>query len=72
MRDIRLSQNAMKILLIEDDAEIADYMVRGLRERGHLVDQAENGRDGSFLAEGETYDAMIMDRTKRGKPGGHQ
>lgn len=52
----------MKILVIEDDREVADYIAKGLREGGHVVDHAGNGRDGLFLAASESYDALIVDR----------
>jgi two-component system OmpR family response regulator len=52
----------MKILLIEDDADTADYIVGGLTEKGHVVDHAADGHDGLFLAAGEPYDLMIVDR----------
>ena len=52
----------MKILLVEDDKEAAEYLVKGLKEQGHTVDHAEAGKDGLFLAMSEDYDAMILDR----------
>jgi two-component system OmpR family response regulator len=52
----------MKILLVEDDRQIADYVAKGLREKGHVVDRADNGRDGLYLATGERYEVMIVDR----------
>jgi two-component system OmpR family response regulator len=52
----------MKILIVEDDAETADYLAGGLRELGHTVDVARNGRDGLFLAAGEPYDVAVVDR----------
>ncbi len=52
----------MKILVIEDDAETAAYIANGLKEHGHTVDLAASGRDGLFLAAGETYDMMVIDR----------
>jgi two-component system OmpR family response regulator len=52
----------MKILLIEDDTEAAKYLQKGLREQGHVVDHAEDGKDGLFLGTSEKYDAMIIDR----------
>lgn len=52
----------VKILLIEDDSQTAEYIAKGLREHGHVVDKADNGRDGLYLATGETYDVMIVDR----------
>jgi two-component system OmpR family response regulator len=52
----------MKILLIEDDAETAAHLRNGLREHGHVVDHAAGGRDGLFLAAGESYEVLIVDR----------
>ncbi len=52
----------MKILLIEDDKESAKYLIKGLREQGMVVDHADNGKDGLFMAASEKYDAMIVDR----------
>ena len=52
----------MRILVVEDDNEIAGFIGRGLREAGHVVDHASNGRDGLFLATGEAYDAIVLDR----------
>jgi len=52
----------MRILIIEDDAEIARYLRKGLTEAGHVVEHAENGRDGLYLATGESFDAIILDR----------
>ena len=59
----------MKILLIEDDRQTADYIAKGLREHGHVVDHAANGRDGLFLAAGERYDVMVVDRMLPGMDG---
>lgn len=52
----------MKLLLIEDDAEAAAFVLRGFRERGHCLDHARNGRDGLYLATEGTYDVLIVDR----------
>jgi two-component system OmpR family response regulator len=52
----------MKILLIEDDADTSRFVAGGLRERGHVVDQSADGRDGLFLASEEGYDVMVIDR----------
>lgn len=52
----------MKILLIEDDRQTADYIAKGLRQHGHVVDQVDNGRDGLYMATGEPYDVMVVDR----------
>ena len=52
----------MRILIIEDDAEVSDYIAKGMREAGHTPDTADNGKDGLFLATTESYDALIVDR----------
>ncbi|WP_219322483.1 response regulator transcription factor [Methylovirgula sp. HY1] len=52
----------MKVLVIEDDAETAAYIVNGLREHGHVVDHAVNGREGLFMAGANSYDVAIIDR----------
>lgn len=52
----------MKILLVEDDTRTATYISEGLRQSGHAVDVAPNGRDGLFLAAGGGYDVMVLDR----------
>jgi two-component system OmpR family response regulator len=59
----------MKILLIEDDTVVAQYVIKGLREHGHVVDHAANGRDGLFLAAGEPYEVMVIDRMLPGLDG---
>lgn len=64
----------MRILVIEDDAEAAAYILKGLREAGHVADHASNGEDGYAMARsgptghdlGEDmnggYDVLIVDR----------
>ncbi len=52
----------MRILLVEDDPEVARFVAKGLRESGHVVDWADNGRDGLFLAASESYDVIVLDR----------
>ncbi len=52
----------MRILCIEDDRELLDYLVKGLTEDGHVVDASQNGKDGLFLATTEQYDVMLIDR----------
>jgi two-component system OmpR family response regulator len=53
---------AMRILIIEDDDQTADYMLKGLSEAGHVVDRAGDGRDGLYMASSGEYDAVILDR----------
>jgi two-component system, OmpR family, response regulator len=52
----------MKILLVEDNEQVSQFVRKGLQESGHTVDHAGNGRDGLFLASSETYDAIVLDR----------
>ena len=52
----------MRILIVEDDPHTAGFIAKGLNEDGHTVDQADNGRDGLFLATTENYDAIVLDR----------
>ena len=52
----------MKLLLIEDDAQTADYVRRGLLELGHVSDYAATGIDGLTAAIVGRYDAIILDR----------
>ncbi len=51
----------MRILLIEDDAKIASFILKGLKAAGFAVDHASNGDDGLDLALTEPYDAAIVD-----------
>ena len=59
----------MKVLVVEDDAETAAYVARGLKEQGHGVEVAGNGRDGLFLALDQSYDVVVMDRMLPGMDG---
>jgi len=52
----------VKILLVEDNERVSQFVVKGLQEAGHTTDHAANGRDGMFLAASEPYDVIIMDR----------
>jgi two-component system OmpR family response regulator len=51
----------MRILLVEDDAKIASFIVKGLKAAGYAVDHASNGNDGLNLALTEPYDTAIID-----------
>lgn len=52
----------MRILLVEDDSTVRSFITKGLKETGHVVDEADNGKDGLFLALNEAYDVIILDR----------
>ena len=59
----------MRILVIEDDQETADYLRKGLAESGHLADHAANGQDGLAMALAGRYEALIVDRMLPGMDG---
>ena len=59
----------MRILIIEDDGELASFVRKGLDQAGCNVDHADNGKDGLFLATTEQYDALIVDRMLPGVDG---
>ncbi|MBK7168626.1 MAG: response regulator transcription factor [Gammaproteobacteria bacterium] len=59
----------MRILVIEDDASVLDYISKGLRESGFAVDQAADGKDGLYRASAEKYDALVVDRMLPGVDG---
>ena len=52
----------MRILVIEDDAQTANYIAKGLREEGFSVDIASEGKGGLVQALGENYNVAIVDR----------
>ncbi len=52
----------MRVLIVEDDRETRDFLVQGLTESGHIVDSAENGKDGLFLAIDQDFDVLVVDR----------
>ena len=51
----------MKILLVEDDAKIASFVAKGLRESGYTVDVSANGEEGCEAGRKNTFDAAIVD-----------
>ncbi len=59
----------MKVLVIEDDAETAAYILRGLREHGHVADHAPDGQQGLLLAGSATHDVLVVDRMLPGLDG---
>ncbi|MEM9430780.1 MAG: response regulator transcription factor [Pseudomonadota bacterium] len=51
----------MRLLLVEDDADLSARLVGTMVERGYLVDLSVNGEDGLHLAETSAYEAMVLD-----------
>jgi two-component system OmpR family response regulator len=58
-----------RILVVEDDVDTADYMLKGLREDGYTVEHVADGRDGLYMASASAFDAVIMDRMLPGMDG---
>jgi two-component system, OmpR family, response regulator len=52
----------MKLLIVEDDRDAAQYLVKAFREAGHVADHAADGLTGYGLAEEGGYDLLIVDR----------
>lgn len=52
----------MRILIVEDDREAANYLVKALKEAGHVVEQANDGEDGAHAALTGDHDVVVMDR----------
>lgn len=51
----------MRILVVEDEKKIADFIKRGLKEEGYAVDIALDGEEGHFSATTEKYDLIVLD-----------
>jgi two-component system OmpR family response regulator len=52
----------MRLLIIEDDRDAADYLVKAFREVGHVADHAGDGEDGLAMALEGQYDVLVIDR----------
>ena len=58
-----------RILVVEDDADTADYILKGLREAGFTAEHVADGRDGLYMASSADFDAIVMDRMVPSMPG---
>ena len=56
------TDSAMRILVVEDDKDAASWLVKGLKESGHVVDHASDGEQGLGMASEAGYDVLIVDR----------
>lgn len=61
--------DVVKILLVEDEQEIADFVKDGLGEQGFSIDHCDNGEDGLAMATSVGYDAIVLDITLPGQDG---
>jgi two-component system copper resistance phosphate regulon response regulator CusR len=51
----------MRVLLVEDDSRIANFVARGLRENAYAVDIAEDGDEATYMASINAYDLFVLD-----------
>lgn len=51
----------MRLLVVEDEVRLAGYLKRGLEAEGYAVDVAHEGQEGLWLAQTQTYDALVLD-----------
>jgi two-component system OmpR family response regulator len=51
----------MRLLIVEDEAKLAELLARGLREEGHTVDITAKGEDALWMARAVEYDALVLD-----------
>ncbi|MFH1156436.1 MAG: response regulator transcription factor [Pseudomonadota bacterium] len=51
----------MRLLLVEDDEKIAEFVIKGLKSAGYAVDRTDDGSEGLYLALNEPYDVMVVD-----------
>src|SRR6476469_8327537 len=51
----------MRILVVEDDAKIASFVVNGLKQSGFAVDRCADGEEGLHQAQMAPYDAIVAD-----------
>ncbi len=59
----------MKLLIVEDDKDGGAYLKQAVKEGGHTVDLATDGRQGLLLAAAESYDVIVLDRMLPGMDG---
>src|SRR3954451_18517455 len=59
---VRVTAVQMRLLIIEDDRDAADYLVKAFREVGHVAEHAADGEEGLALAGDGGYDVLIVDR----------
>tara|TARA_R110001592_G_scaffold148073_3_gene372721 strand:+ start:12588 stop:13049 length:462 start_codon:yes stop_codon:yes gene_type:complete len=61
LRNFSVGRFIIRLLVIEDERKMGDYLHKGLTETGFLVDLARNGLDGHHLAMTESFDLVILD-----------
>ena len=66
---MHFGEDALRLLLIEDDAKVADFIKKGLMEAGFSVDHVDNGIDGQSYGLNTFYDLLIVDIMLPGRDG---
>lgn len=51
----------MRVLVVEDDADLSRQLAEALRQAGYVVDTAADGEDGHYLGDTEPYDVVVLD-----------
>ncbi len=59
----------MKLLIVEDDLTISDFICKGFREQGYVVDHVVDGHDALMMAQEQYYDAAVVDLMLPGMDG---
>src|SRR5205085_11333220 len=58
----RVQHTPMRLLIIEDDRDAAEYLVKAFREVGHVADWSADGEDGLAMGSDGAYDVLVVDR----------
>ena len=66
---MRSLPSKMRVLIVEDDPVIADYVAKGLAQAGHVADRFSDGREGLTAALTSAYDVAVIDRMLPGLDG---
>jgi two-component system OmpR family response regulator len=61
--------DAVRVLVVEDEEKLARLLARGLREEGHTADVAGRGEDALWMARAVDYDAIVLDVMLPGQDG---
>ncbi|MBP5357311.1 MAG: response regulator, partial [Clostridia bacterium] len=59
----------MRVLVVEDEKRLASALAHILNEQKYMVDIANNGNDGYYMASNESYDIIVLDVMLPGKDG---
>src|SRR5215510_5836044 len=60
-RKHRIGDSAVRILVVEDDTKVADFIAKGFEQEGHAVDVAYDGQTGADQATNLEYDIVVLD-----------